>query len=127
MLRSENKKSLPDQPALPPSPSSSSSLGPSLHLEGRISGTDNLEVHGQVQGEVSLEGHDLIVSTNGRINADIRAKNILIRGTVEGTIQASGTVSIHQEGRMTGDIAAARIAVAEGAHFTGTVKVISGR
>jgi len=127
MLRSENKKSVLDQPAPPPSPSSNSSLGPSLHLEGRISGTDNLEVHGQIRGEVSLEGRDLIVAPNGRINADIRAKNILIRGTVEGTIHASGTVSIHQEGRMTGDIAAARFAVAEGAFFSGTVKVIPGR
>ncbi len=127
MLRSENKKSIPEQPVSPVSFVSNSSLGPSLRLEGRISGTENLEVKGQIQGEVSLEGLDLIVAPNGRVKADIRVKNILIRGSVEGTIHASGKVDIHKEGRMNGDITAARIAVAEGALFTGTIKVISGR
>jgi cytoskeletal protein CcmA (bactofilin family) len=63
----------------------------------------------------------------GRVKAEIRVKDISIRGSVEGSIQATGTARIEREGRMNGDVAAASISIAEGAFFKGNIKVLPGR
>ncbi|MGB2908238.1 MAG: polymer-forming cytoskeletal protein [Candidatus Aminicenantaceae bacterium] len=97
-----------------------------LLLEGDISGKGDLVIHGQVRGKIRLVGHGLTVARTGRVKADILADNVLIQGTVEGRIQAAGKVTLHAESSMSGDITAARISIAEGAVFKGSLKIQSG-
>lgn len=97
-----------------------------LLLEGDISGKGDLVIHGQVRGKIRLTGHGLTVARTGRVKADILADNVLIQGTVEGHIQAAGKVTLHAESSMSGDITAARISIAEGAVFKGSLKIQSG-
>lgn len=127
MLKREESKKSP-APAAPPSPPLKASvLGPSLVLDGEISGSQDLEVRGKVQGRIDLPGHDLTIAREGEVHADVRVQNISVHGSLEGSIQAGGTVSIPPEGRMSGDIAAARISIGEGAFFKGRIKVKPGR
>jgi cytoskeletal protein CcmA (bactofilin family) len=127
MLKREDPKKSP-VPAAPASPPLKASvLGPSLVLEGEISGSQHLEVQGRVRGKITLPDHDLTINREGEVHADIQARNIVVHGSLEGTIQAGGTVTIPPEGRMSGDIAAARISIGEGAFFKGRIKVKPGR
>jgi cytoskeletal protein CcmA (bactofilin family) len=75
----------------------------------------------------SWKVHDLTVARTGRVKADIHAENILIHGTVEGRIHASGKVTLHSDGNMSGDITSGRISIAEGAVFKGSLKIQPSR
>ena len=100
-------------------------IGPNLTIKGDISGREDLIVQGKVQGNVHLKNYNITVEEKGIITADIWIKNIIIKGSVNGNIQASGKVLIESNGQMTGDISASRISIMEGAQFKGSVKIIS--
>lgn len=102
-----------------------SSLGPSLIFKGTLSGHEDLTIHGQFSGNIKLYDHDLIVETEGKAEAEIQAKNIIIRGEVKGNIVATGKVFIDENAQMVGDISAARISIMEGAQFKGRIKLTS--
>lgn len=102
-----------------------SQLGSSLLLKGDISGKEDFVIHGVFQGKMHLENNDVTVETGGKLKADIRVKNITIRGSVEGNIHAVGKVYIEKEGKMVGDISASRISIMEGAQFKGSIKMLT--
>jgi cytoskeletal protein CcmA (bactofilin family) len=98
-------------------------LGPSLSLKGELSGKEDLIIEGQFQGKINLKNHSLIIGPEGKVEADIRAKNITIKGYVKGDIFASGKVFISEEAQMDGNITASIISVMDGAQFKGSVKM----
>jgi len=102
-----------------------SQFGPALRLKGELSGNEDVIMLGEFQGSVNLINNNLIIDNNSRVKADIRVKNITVRGSVEGNITATGKVLIEQQGQMTGDISASRISIMEGAQFKGSVKIIT--
>ena len=96
-------------------------IGKSVLIKGELSGSEDLTVEGQIEGEIELTQHVLTVGPHGRITAQISAKAVVVRGTVVGNIKASGKVSICDTGTVEGDIFAPRIAIAEGARFRGKI------
>jgi len=108
-----------------PSDPQKSSLGPSLHFDGELKGNEDLIIKGKLQGKIFLENNSLFIASESCVKADIRAKNITIKGEVEGNIRASGKVFITKKGKMTGDISAYRISIMDGAQFKGSIKMLS--
>jgi cytoskeletal protein CcmA (bactofilin family) len=99
-------------------------LGPTARFKGDLSASEDLIISGQFQGKIFLENHDLTIEQGARVTAEIiQVKNIEIRGTVDGNIQAKGRVVIAHNGQVNGDISASRISITEGAKFKGNVKV----
>lgn len=106
-------------------PDGVSHLSQTTTIQGEISGREDLVVRGQVRGKVALPDNDLLVDERGRVEAEVRVKNIRIKGEVVGNITASGKVFIERTGRMRGDLSAAVISVEDGAQFKGTVKILA--
>ena len=106
-------------------PDGVSHLSPTSIVQGEISGREDLVVRGQVRGKIALPENDLLVDQSGRVEAEVRAKNIRIKGEVVGNITASGKVIIERTGRMRGDLSAAVISIEDGAQFKGTVKILT--
>jgi cytoskeletal protein CcmA (bactofilin family) len=102
-------------------------LGPSLFLKGELSGEEDVVIEGQYKGKIDLANHNILVGRGAKVEADIRAKNITIYGTVEGNIDASGKIFISKEGQMKGDLKAPKISIMEGAKFMGGVKIEKDR
>jgi cytoskeletal protein CcmA (bactofilin family) len=102
-------------------------LGPTLAFQGELTGQEDLVLQGKFQGKLNLPGSNLLVAEQGKIEAEIRIKNVTIRGEVAGNIHASGRVVIEKTGRMKGDLDASRISIEDGAQFKGTVKILSKR
>ncbi len=102
-------------------------VGKSIVVKGELHGGENLTIEGQVEGRITLERHVLTIGTHGRVQAEVFAKSVVIRGEVVGDIAAAETVSISAEGRVEGDIKAARVAIAEGARFHGGIDMQQGR
>lgn len=101
-------------------------FGPSLFLKGELSGNEDLIIDGHFQGKIDLKNHSLIIGTEGKVEADIQAKNIIINGNVKGNIFASGKVFISEEAQMDGNISASVISIMDGAQFKGSVKMEKG-
>ncbi len=115
----KNKKSSPEEVI----PRGMARLGPSLFLKGELSGEEDVVIEGQYKGKIDLANHNILVGRGAKVEADIRAKNITIHGTVEGNIDASGKIFISKEGQMKGDLKAPNISIMEGAKFMGGVKI----
>jgi cytoskeletal protein CcmA (bactofilin family) len=95
-------------------------IGSTIVIEGEISGDEDLIIQGTVKGKIALK-ESLIVEKSGVVEADIDTRNVEISGQVTGNIHSSERVEIKSEGRMTGDIKAPRILIADGAKFKGNV------
>ena len=97
-------------------------IGKSVIIKGELSGSENLTIEGQFEGKIDLRDNSLTVGPNGKIKADLLfAKSVDILGRVNGKITAVDIVSIRENGAVDGDITAPRIAIADGAHFRGSV------
>lgn len=97
-------------------------IGKSVIIKGELSGSENLTIEGQFEGKIDLRDNALTVGPNGKIKAELLfAKSVDILGRVNGKITAVDVVSIRENGAVDGDITAPRIAIADGAHFRGSV------
>ena len=74
-------------------------------------------------GTIDLGPHDLTVRPGGRVEADVRARNVTIHGELIGNVVASERVFISETGRMKGDIVAATISILAGAQFKGAIRM----
>lgn len=95
-------------------------IGSSIVIDGEITGDEDLVVQGTVKGRIALK-QSLFVENSGVVEADIETQNVEISGSVTGNIQASDKVELRSDGKMTGDIKAPRILIADGATFKGNV------
>ncbi len=98
-----------------------STIGPSITVKGELFGKEDLEVQGKVEGTISLEKHSVSVGEDGRVKADIHAKNIQIGGEVQGNLFGEDEVVILRSGRVEGDIKASRVTLENGSKFKGSI------
>lgn len=96
-------------------------IGKSVVIKGELSGSEDLTIEGQVDGKIELRQNILTIGPNGRIKAEIFAKAVVVQGEVVGNITATEKVDIRDAGSVDGDLAAPRIAIADGAHFRGSI------
>ena len=96
-------------------------IGKSVVIKGELNGSEDLTIEGQVEGKIELRDHVLTIGPNGKIKAQLYAKAIVVLGEVIGNVVATEKVDIRENGSVEGDITAPRVAIAEGAHFRGSV------
>jgi cytoskeletal protein CcmA (bactofilin family) len=96
-------------------------IGKSVVIKGELNGSEDLTIEGHVEGKIELKDHVLTIGPNGKIKAAVFAKAVIVLGEVNGNVTASEKVDIRDGGSVDGDIISPRVAIAEGAHFRGTV------
>jgi len=96
-------------------------IGKSVVIKGELNGSEDLTIEGHVEGTIQLRDHVLTIGPNGRIKAQVFAKSVIVLGAVTGNVTASDKVDIRDNGSVDGDIISPRVAIAEGAHFRGSV------
>jgi cytoskeletal protein CcmA (bactofilin family) len=96
-------------------------IGKSVVIKGELNGSEDLTIEGHVEGTIQLRDHVLTIGPNGRIKAQVFAKAAIVLGEVTGNITATDKVDIRENGSVDGDIISPRVAIAEGAHFRGSV------
>jgi cytoskeletal protein CcmA (bactofilin family) len=96
-------------------------IGKSVVIKGELNGSEDLTIEGHVEGTIQLKDNVLTIGPNGRIKAQVFAKSVIVLGEVTGNVTASDKVDIRDNGSVDGDIVAPRVAIAEGAHFRGSV------
>ena len=98
-------------------------IGKSVVIKGELSGSEDLFFDGEVEGTIELTGNSLTVGPNGRIRANINAREVVIMGKVHGNIKASDRLELRQTGLLTGDVTTSRIVIQDGAFFKGAVEI----
>src|SRR5262245_64345845 len=96
-------------------------IGKSVVIKGELTGSEDLTIEGHVEGKIELRQNVLTIGPNGKIKAQVFAKSVIILGEVTGNVTASEKVDLRDNGSVDGDIASPRVAIAEGAHFRGSI------
>ena len=99
-------------------------LGKSVIVKGQIYGREDLTIDGEVEGTVELQEHRLTVGTNGKVVATIKAREVVVLGTVHGNIETRDKIEIRKEAKVVGDIRTARIVIEDEAYFKGSVDIV---
>jgi cytoskeletal protein CcmA (bactofilin family) len=111
-------------PALGSSPARGSArLGSSLQIKGHITGTEDLQIDGKVDGPISLRGHGLTVGPAAQLTSEIHAREVVVYGKVVGNVHARDRVDVKSDGSVVGDISTARISIEDGAQFKGRIEI----
>jgi cytoskeletal protein CcmA (bactofilin family) len=94
-----------------------------MHIKGDIKTNEELLVDGEVEG--SLESHSLLtVGPNGKVRANIKAREVIIFGRVQGNVDVTEKLAIREQGSLVGDIRTAGISIDDGAYFKGSIDII---
>ena len=103
------------------------SIGKLVCIKGELTGSEDMTVEGQFEGRIDLNDQVLTIGPNGRVEAEVYAKAVIVLGKVLGNIKAADLVAIRDAGWVEGDIVAPRFAMTEGAHFNGRIVMQLGR
>ena len=98
-------------------------LGASIQIKGHVTGNEDLQIDGIVDGPISLKGHELTVGSDAKLTSEIHAGDVVAYGKVVGNVHARGRVDIRRDGSITGTISCARISIEDGAHFKGRIEI----
>jgi cytoskeletal protein CcmA (bactofilin family) len=104
-------------------PAKQSRLGPSLHLKGEISGSEDLLIDGSVEGIVQLEKQKLTLGPTSQVKADIIAGDVIVGGNLKGNVRAGSRIEIKKDGSVTGDLTTPQISIEDGASFKGSIEI----
>src|SRR5882724_5518961 len=100
-----------------------SRLGSSLHVKGEISGNEDLDIDGAVEGLVNIDEGKLTVGATAKLTADIIAGEVIVYGSVKGNVRGKGKIEIKKNGSVNGDLTTPQIIIEDGAYFKGSIEI----
>ena len=111
----------------PPGPRSAAAgtaaIGASMRIKGEIHAREELLVNGEVEGVLESESL-LSVGANGKVKANIRAREVVIFGSVAGDVEVTEKIAIREQGSLIGNIKCAGISIDDGAYFKGSIDIV---
>ena len=127
-LRKETTMSSPSrtfepEPLTPSRSSGSAALGKNVTVKGQIFAREDLTIDGEVEGTVECHEHRLTIGPNARVQAGLKAREIIIQGSIQGNVDATDKIDIKKEAKLVGDIKTSRIVIEDGAYFKGSIDI----
>lgn len=110
--------------AEPQSPSRGATIGKGVSITGQIFSREDLIIDGEIDGTIEAHEHKITIGPNGKVKAGIKAKEIVVIGSVQGNVEASDKIDIRKDARLVGDIKTARISIEDGAMFKGSIDIV---
>jgi cytoskeletal protein CcmA (bactofilin family) len=111
------------QPYQAPAPSSTPTIfGKSMKIVGEVFSDEELYLDGDLDGKLHLRNR-LTIGPNSKVNASIKAQEIVVFGTVRGNVESETRVSLRNGASIVGDIKTAGIVIEDGAYFKGGIDI----
>ena len=101
----------------------SAALGKNVTVKGQIFAREDLTIDGEVEGTVECQEHRLTIGPNARVQAGLKAREIIIHGSIQGNVDATDKIDIKKEAKLVGDIKTSRIVIEDGAYFKGSIDI----
>jgi cytoskeletal protein CcmA (bactofilin family) len=98
-------------------------LGKNVTVKGQIFAREDLTIDGEVEGTVECHEHRLTIGPNARVQAGLKAREIVIQGSIQGNVEAADKIDIKKEAKLVGDIKTSRIVIEDGAYFKGSIDI----
>jgi cytoskeletal protein CcmA (bactofilin family) len=111
------------QPGSSRPPVPTAAIGPSMQIKGEIRSREELLIDGDVEGVMESESL-LTVGRNGKVRANIKAREVVIFGTVRGDVEVTEKIAIREQGSLIGNIKSAGIIIDDGAYFKGSIDIV---
>ena len=99
-------------------------MGKAVKIVGQIFSKEDLYVDGEVEGTVEATEHKLTIGPNGIVKASVKAREVVVLGSISGNVEATEKLEIRKEAKLVGDIKTARIIIEDGAYFKGSIDIV---
>ena len=116
--------SIPQPRFEPESRGGSAAVGKAVKIVGQIHTKEDLYVDGDVEGTVEATEHKLTIGPNGLVKATVRAREVVVLGSITGNVEATDKLEIRKDAKLVGDIKTARIIIEDGAYFKGSIDIV---
>jgi len=103
---------------------SAATIGKAVKINGQIHSKEDLLVDGHVEGTLEAPEHKITVGPNGTVHATIKAREVVVVGSIQGNVEATDRIEIRKEAKLLGDIRTARIVIEDGAYFKGSIDIV---
>jgi cytoskeletal protein CcmA (bactofilin family) len=103
--------------------SRTATIGKSVILKGQLHSREDLYIDGEVEGQVEMQEHKLTVGPNGKLMASVKARDIIVLGTIHGNVEVGDKIEIRKDAKLVGDIKTVRIVIEDGAYFKGSIDI----
>jgi cytoskeletal protein CcmA (bactofilin family) len=112
------------EPAIPAivSPRAAACVSQGIKIKGEISGNEDLFVDGTIEGNLTFGNSTVTLGPNATVKADVTAKEVIVRGRVEGKLTGTERIQVWRSARVRGDLKADRISIEEGAELHGMLE-----
>jgi cytoskeletal protein CcmA (bactofilin family) len=100
-------------------------IGASIRIKGDLVSSEDMTLAGEIEGDIVVPEHAVVVAPRGTVRGNIKARIVVVHGTVLGSVVADRRVEVGETGSVAGDITAPRVAIAEGAALRGRLVVAS--
>jgi cytoskeletal protein CcmA (bactofilin family) len=111
-----------NSPALSGSPRAVACISQGIRIKGEVHGSEDLFIDGHVEGKLEIGNASLTVGPNGSVKADINAREVIVRGRIEGRVIGREKVQLWSTGHVTGEVQTERLAIEEGGTLRGKVE-----
>jgi cytoskeletal protein CcmA (bactofilin family) len=98
-------------------------IGKTTRLQGQIYSEEELYMDGELEGSLEVR-HLLTIGPNGKVKANVKAKELVVRGSIHGNVEASDRISIMSGASIVGDVKTAGIVIEDGAYFKGGIDIL---
>ena len=110
-----------------PAPVANATVGKNVTFKGQIISREDLIIQGEVEGTIEIGEHRLTIASNGKVLADVIAREVEVIGSMYGKIKALEKVYVRNGASIIGDTYAASIIIEEGAYIKGGIDLSSPR
>jgi len=98
-------------------------MGKETKVKGDIYSEEDLYFDGNIEGSLEVRGV-LTIGPNGKVKANVKAKELVVKGSIHGDVEASDRISIMNGATIVGDVKTAGIVIEDGAYFKGGIDIL---
>jgi cytoskeletal protein CcmA (bactofilin family) len=114
--------------AVPVSIKAAACISQGIRIKGEVTGSEDLFVDGHVEGKLNLSDNCTVtIGPNGEVKADISARQVIVRGRVDGKIMGREKIELWSTANIAGDLRTERLVIEDGAVLRGRVEIETGR
>ena len=95
-------------------------LGHDAIFDGTINFKGTIRLDGKVKGKVVSDDGTVIIGDKATVEAEIAVETVIIKGSVNGNIQARDRIEAYPPARILGELQAPTISIDSGVVFNGT-------
>ena len=98
-------------------------LGKNVVIQGQIRSREDLTIEGEVDGTIEMLEHRLTIATDGKVRANVKVREMEVRGSIQGKVEAVDKVFIRKDAQLVGEIHSAGVIIEDGGYIKGSIEL----